>query len=124
MVLFDHIEIHVLNPINYCDFLTKLLVGGRYKKISENETYMFISNDLHRFEIKQLKCKFQKQEIQSGFCMPCIRVSDARKHLADLAVTISAEIQNPDGPCLFFEDYEGIRWHIKSYDRLDDFVNF
>jgi hypothetical protein len=62
-------------------------------------------------------------DLLSGFCMPCLRTSDARNHLVKLDVTITSEIQNPDGPCLFFEDYEGIKWHIKSYDRLDDFVN-
>ena len=32
-------------------------------------------------------------------------------------------INNPDGECIFFQDYEGIDWHIKDYDTLDKFTN-
>ena len=41
MILFDHIEVHVSNPENYCNFLTTLFKGGRYSRISENGTFMF-----------------------------------------------------------------------------------
>ena len=53
MIKFDHIEVHVTNSKKYAFFLKKIFKGGRFKKISENETYMFISNDNFHIEIKE-----------------------------------------------------------------------
>jgi hypothetical protein len=48
----------------------------------------------------------------------------AKKHLLNLTgITISKEVQNPDGACIFFKDFENIHWHIKDYDCLDIYVN-
>ena len=51
MIHFDHIEVHVKNPKLYSNFLKKLFKGGRSKKISIKEKYMFLSNYLLRQQI-------------------------------------------------------------------------
>ena len=51
MIHFDHFEIHVRDSAKYVLFLEKLFSGGRYKLISENSTYMFLTPDNLRFEI-------------------------------------------------------------------------
>jgi len=126
MIHFDHIEIHVNNAKSYSDFLLLLFKGGRYKKISENNTYMFLTPDNLRFEIKE-NAKFIKKfilEEGSGFCLPCLRMNGAMKHLDTIdKITIEKIIENPDGQCIFFQDYEGIDWHIKDYVILDCFTN-
>lgn len=123
MIYFDHIEIHVKEPMDYCAFLTQLLDGGRFEKISENGTYMFISNDLIRFEIKKLKLDKPFHNNLKGFCMPCLRTKGALDHLKKLNIKPTSQIENPDGTCYFFEDSEQIKWHIKDYLLLDKFVN-
>ena len=56
--------------------------------------------------------------------MPCLRSSGAYEHLLQISeIEITDEIQNPDGPCYFFKDYEGIEWHIKAYDVQDKYIN-
>ena len=123
MIYFDHVEIHVTDPLQYCTFLVKLFDGGRYEKISENDTYMFLSNDLIRFEVKKLKEEESSLCNGKGFCMPCLRTKDAIQHLQKLKIEPTSQVSNPDGPCYFFEDIEGIKWHIKDYLVLDKFVN-
>ena len=126
MVQFDHIEIHVKNSKRYVEFLQIIFKGGRFKKISENNTYMYLSPDLIRFEVKE-NSKFQKKldlNVGIGFCLPCLRMKNASKHLDSLeGVEINKVLDNPDGKCIFFKDYEGIEWHIKDYEILDVFVN-
>lgn len=123
MIYFDHVEIHVTDPLTYCEFLVRLFDGGRYEKISENGTYMFLSDDLIRFEIKKLKGGESSLCNAKGFCMPCLRKKNALDHLERLNIKPSSLVNNPDGPCYFFEDIDGIRWHIKDYLVLDKFVN-
>lgn len=68
MIQFDHIEIHVRDTSLYVAFLKKLFGGGRYKRISENNTYMFLTEDNIRFEIKEYKNQFETQNLV-GFCL-------------------------------------------------------
>lgn len=126
MVQFDHIEIHVKIAKLYVEFLKKLFKGGRCKKISENNTYMFLSQDNIRFEIKE-SSKFDKTfdlNTTSGFCLPCLRMKGAFLHLEKInGIVITKIIDNPDGKCIFFKDHEDIEWHIKDYDFLDIYTN-
>lgn len=126
MVQFDHIEIHVKDSKLYVIFLKNLFNGGRYKKISENNTFMFLTPDNIRFEVKE-SAKFQESfntEFGSGFCLPCLRMANAFLHLETIhGVIIKKIIENPDGKCIFFNDYEGIDWHIKDYEILDIYTN-
>ena len=73
MIKFDHIEVHVTNSKKYASFLKKIFEGGRFKKISDDETYMFISNDNFHIEIKENKNfqKIFKKYNGIGYCMPC-----------------------------------------------------
>jgi hypothetical protein len=126
MILFDHIEVHVKNSEKYANFLVELFKYGRYKKISDNNTFMFIgSSDIH-IEVKE-SINFTKSfnlESGVGFCMPCLRMKGAEAHLKSIKqITVDSEIQNPDGKCLFFTDYEGIKWHFKDYDVQDIYIN-
>lgn len=127
MIYFDHIEVHVKNALEYSKFLVILFKNGRYKKIADDNTYMFISHDLIRIEIKESN-NFNlnsKMKNHKGFCMPCLRTENAKEHL-DLieGVSILKTLDNPDGKVYFFSDYEGIVWHIKDYQLLDKYVNF
>jgi hypothetical protein len=126
MIKFDHIEVHVRDAAKYASFLQKPMGSGRFKKISDNNTYMFVSADDIHIEIKE-KSQFNSPfdtKIGVGFCMPCLRMTGAKKHLESLKdVTITTQIQNPDGACYFFKDYEGIDWHFKDYDIQDIFIN-
>ena len=72
MIKFDHIEVHVKNSENYAGFLKKLMGNGRFKKISDNNTYMFISTDDIHIEIKQKEHFMRTFDVQTdiGFCMP------------------------------------------------------
>lgn len=126
MILFDHIEVHVKNSERYIRFLQVLFKYGRYKKISENNTYMFLgSSDIH-IEVKE-SVNYNKQFNLSdgiGFCMPCLRMKGAENHLKNIdQLHIDSEIQNPDGKCYFFTDYEGVKWHFKDYDIQDEYIN-
>ncbi len=126
MIKFDHIEVHVKNSENYAVFLKKLMGNGRFKKISDNNTFMFISADDIHIEIKQKEHFIRPFDVQTdiGFCMPCLRMKGAHQHLLTInEIEITNEIQNPDGACLFFKDYEGIIWHFKDYDIQDVFIN-
>jgi hypothetical protein len=126
MIIFDHIEVHVKDAKKYAIFLQQLFINGRFKKISDNNTYMFLgSSDIH-IEIKE-SVNYQKTfDINNGvgFCMPCLRMSGAQAHLNKIVnIKIDNEIQNPDGKCIFFTDYEGINWHFKDYDIEDIYIN-
>lgn len=126
MIHFDHIEVHVNNPSKYATFLKKLFAGGRHKKISTNGTLMFLSNDGLRIEIKKNKVisKNSENEIKHGFQLPCLRMIGVKKHLSKIKeVKIDFNIVNPDGKCYFFTDHEGIKWHFKDYQILDQYVN-
>ena len=123
MIQFDHIEIHVRDTSLYVTFLKKLFGGGRFKRISEKNTYMFLTVDNIRFEIKEYKYKFETQN-HIGFCLPCLRMKQALKHLNKFSeIKIYKTVMNPDGPCFFFTDHEGICWHMKDYEILDIFTN-
>jgi hypothetical protein len=106
MIQFDHIEVHVRNSIFYANFLLQLFNGGRYKKISDNNTFMFLSSDNIRIEIKEnpeFKNLF-KIENDLGFCLPCIRMNGAIRHLEKIGnITIVKIIDNPDGKCIFLK---------------------
>jgi hypothetical protein len=126
MIQFDHIEVHVKNAEAYGEFLTRLMGNGRYKKISDNNTYMFVSVDNIHIEIKQKTEYVQPFNLATGigFCMPCLRMEGAYNHLKSLeGIQMTSEIQNPDGPCYFFRDYEGIDWHFKDYNIQDKYIN-
>ncbi len=126
MIQFDHIEIHVKNSYNYVLFLKKLFPVSRFKKISENLTYMFLTGDGMRFEIKENISFEYMIDISThvGFCLPCLRMEGALHHIESIQeVTIFKTINNPDGLCIFFKDYEGIDWHIKDYINLDIYTN-
>lgn len=126
MISFDHIEIHVKNSRQYVEFLLELFITGRFKKISDNNTYMFLTADNIRFEIKENQDFKQNFNLinGNGFCLPCLRMKDALYHLKKLKnIKIVKEINNPDGICIFFKDYEGIDWHIKDYEILDIYTN-
>jgi hypothetical protein len=126
MIKFDHIEVHVHNSETYAKFLQKLMGSGRYKKISDNQTYMFVSADAIHIEIKQSDLFDYTFNVQKdiGFCMPCLRMKGAHKHLMGISeIEITSQIENPDGACYFFKDYEGIMWHFKDYDIQDMYIN-
>ena len=126
MLSFDHIEVHVKNSKNYAEFLIQLFDGGRIKRISDNNTYMFVSNDQLHIEIKENPIYNKEFNTHDGigFCLPCLRMKGAKLHLLNLKeIIITKEIENPDGVCIFFKDFENIDWHIKDYDCLDIYVN-
>lgn len=126
MIQFDHIEIHVKNSNKYILFLHKLFNGGRSKKISENNTYMFLTPDSIRFEIKESINNSSSFDINKniGFCLPCLRMKDAKSHLETIKeVKFKKTIVNPDGHCYFFTDHEEIYWHFKDYEILDIYTN-
>ena len=126
MIYFDHIEIHVNSAKKYAEFLFKLFKGGRFKKISENYTYMFLTPDRLRFEIKENPSYLSNVDLTKsiGFCLPCLRMKNAEVHLKSIEnIKIIRTIDNPDGKCFFFQDYLGINWHIKDYEILDIYTN-
>lgn len=125
MVYFDHFEIHVQDSQKYVDFLFLLFQGGRYKKISDNNTYMFLTVDGIHIEVKQ-STNYNKNfdtEIGKGVCLPCLRTNDAKKHITEIKCIINRVLENPSGDVYFFTDYEGVCWHIKDYIILDEYVN-
>lgn len=126
MIKFDHIEVHVKDAEKYATFLQKIMGNGRYKKISDNNTYMFVSVDDIHIEIKEKSDFLIPFELKTniGFCMPCLRMKGAYEHLENIPeIKITNQIQNPDGACYFFKDYEGIDWHFKDYDVQDIYIN-
>lgn len=126
MIQFDHIEVHVKDSKLYAEFLVKLFGHGRIKRISDNNTYMFLSHDNLHIEIKERTTYEREFDIATGigFCLPCLRMVSAYEHLSSIqGITLTNKVDNPDGPCYFFRDYEGIDWHIKDYNTLDVYVN-
>lgn len=126
MIHFDHIEVHVKDSMRYAEFLKKIFNGGRFKKISENNTYMFLSPDNFHIEIKERVSFTDNFSTFSGvgFCLPCIRMKGALEHIKSMpGINIINQVENPDGTCYFFKDYEGIDWHIKDYEIQDIFIN-
>ena len=126
MIKFDHIEVHVKDAKKFAIFLKKLFIEGRFKKISDNNTYMFLSSDNIHIEIKESKSYKNIFNIETGvgFCLPCLRMKNAKKHLDSInQINILKKINNPDGPCYFFKDYEGIDWHFKDYAIQDIYIN-
>ena len=122
-VFVDHIEVHVSDVPQYCSFLEKLFLGGRFKQISENGTFMFTSDDTHHIEVK--KKSTDAGPTESGFCNPCLRMENSKSHIEkNLGLKIEKTVNNPDGPCYFFKDPEGITWHIKDYLVKDKYVNW
>lgn len=122
-VFFDHIEVHVDDIPRYCDFLVKMFHGGRYKVISESGTSMFASNDGINIELK--KKTPEKTANHAGFCNPCLRMENAKAFITnELKFNITFTTKNPDGNCYFFDDHEGITWHIKEYLVRDIYINW
>lgn len=121
-VFWDHIEIHVDDIPAYGAFLVKLFGGGRFKQISGSGTSMYLTDRGQAFELKARAAAGAPG--RSGFCLPCIRTVDARGHLERLGLSIDEAATNPDGEVLFFTDHEGVQWHVKSHQRMDDYVNW
>ena len=87
---------------------------------------MFVSNDQLHIEIKEntIYNKEFNTQVGIGFCLPCLRMKGAKQHLSNFTeITITKEIENHDGACISFKDFENIYWHIKDYDCLDIYVN-
>ena len=123
VVFFDHIEVHVNNILEYCEFLKKIFQGGRYKIISSTGTSMFKTDDGINFEVK--KKKIGDDPIFSGFCKPCLRMANAKEYIESvLKLHIYETVANHDGNCYFFVDHENIAWHIKDYLIQDKFTNW
>ena len=122
-IFFDHIEVHVEDIAEYCEFLVKIFQGGRYKVISETGTSMFISNDGINIEVK--KKKTSAMTAFAGFCKPCLRMENAKNFIENkLQLKIENTVSNPDGDCYFFVDHEGITWHVKDYLIKDKYINW
>lgn len=126
MIQFDHIEVHVKDAESYAAFLVKLMGNGRYKRISDNNTYMFVSADNIHIEIKEKEQFVNSFDVKNGigFCLPCLRMKGAEQHLLSVqGIEMTHQVENPDGACYFFKDYEGIDWHFKDYDIQDVYIN-
>lgn len=126
MIQFDHIEVHVKDSERYVNFLVSLFGGGRFKRISDNNTYMFLSIDNIRIEVKERSNYLVNIDLENaiGFCLPCLRMKGAKNHLLSLGnIEITKELENPDGAVIFFKDYEGVDWHIKDYEIFDIYTN-
>ena len=121
-ILFDHIEIHVDDVPRYCDFLVGLFGGGRYRQISDTGVHMVLTPGGQAFEIKKRAAGLSAA--RSGFCLPCIRTTDARAHLDALGLQVDQTVTNDDGRIHFFTDHEGIEWHVKEYDHADGQVGW
>lgn len=122
MIHFDHIEVHVADIPAYCDFLQKLFGGGKHQRLNAEGVSMFKTPDGICFELKPRVAEAAPD--RSGFCLPCIRASGARAHIASLGLSIDQASMNPDGEVLFFTDHEGIQWHMKDHDHADGMVNW
>jgi hypothetical protein len=112
---FDHIEVHVADINRYCDFLTTVFEGGDYEVISQSGTSMFRSPEGIHIEVK--KRKSENAPVEAGFCNPCLRRSEVQNFIATLGFGIKKQLQTPEGPVYFFEDHEGVTWHIKERNR-------
>lgn len=122
-VFFDHVEVHVKDIPKYCDFLVKLFKGGRYKIISDSGSSMFVTASGLNVEVK--KNKTDNIPTAAGFCNPCLRMEHAKSFIEDeLLFEITQTVSNPEGNIYFFNDHEGVTWHIKEYLFQDETINW
>ena len=122
-VFFDHIEVHVEDISQYCAFLVKLFKGGRYKIISDSGSSMFVTTDGLNIEVK--KNKTGNKPSAAGFCNLGLRMENAKSFIEEeLQVEITQTVSNPEGNIYFFDDHEGVTWHIKDYLFRDDTINW
>jgi len=109
---FDHIEVHIDDIKQYCDFLNRLFEGGNSEVISKTGTSMYTSPDGIRIEVK--KKNITETAIQSGFCNPCLKRPAAKEFITGLGLVIDRVRETPEGPVFFFRDHENILWHMKD----------
>ncbi len=117
-VQLDHLEIHVDEIAEYCDFLVRLFRGGAWRRLNDDGVSMYRSPGGHYFEIKKRTTSVAPD--RSGVCLPCLRLTDPRAHIEGLGLRIDEEATNPAGEILFFTDHEGVQWHAKSYPAEQD----
>ncbi len=122
-VFLDHVEVHVEDIPKYCEFLVRLFKGGRYKIISDSGSSMFVSHDGFNVEVK--KNKVGSPPVAAGFCNPCLRMENAKSFIEnELQFEITQTVSNPDGNVYFFDDHEGVTWHLKEYLIRDETINW
>lgn len=112
MGAFDHVETHVNDIERYCRFLQAIFEGGSYAVISPTGTSMFTAPDGVRIEVK--KRKTTGAPIMSGFCNPCLRRLNPHELVAKLGLKVAYERDGGGHTVVFFEDHEGVTWHIKD----------
>jgi hypothetical protein len=112
---FDHIEVHVSDVKIYCEFLVRIFEGGAFEVISPSGTSMFTSPEGVCIEVK--KTKTSDRLVERGFCNPCLRRSEAKEFIQNLGFTVKNERLTPAGPVYFFDDHEGVTWHIKERSK-------
>lgn len=112
MAKFDHIETHVADVPRYCRFLVEVFEGGTFEVISKSGTSMFTSPDGIRIEVKLRKTTQAPQ--MSGFCNPCLRRQKPEQLVSRLGFSVHHELNTEYGKVVFFEDHEGVMWHVKD----------
>jgi hypothetical protein len=112
MSRFDHIEVHVNDIPRYCLFLQAIFEGGSFEVISPTGTSMFTASDEVKIEVKRKKG--DGQPAMNGFCNPCLRRLDPPALISRLGLTIESVRESSQGPVYFFQDHEGVTWHIKD----------
>ncbi len=117
MTLFDHFEVHVKDIEKYIKFLKIIFEGGASKKLTKEGISMFKSPEGIFIEIKHKKG--DKKPLLAGFCQPCLRKKNAKKFIEINNLNIVDENETPNGKVYFFEDHEGIIWHLKNYLERD-----
>jgi len=73
---------------------------------------MFTSPEGIHIEVKKKKINSTPQ--MSGFCNPCLRRPDPKALILKLGLKIKSEQDAPFGKVYFFNDHEGVTWHIKD----------
>lgn len=112
MAAFDHVEVHVADIKQYCDFLVALFEGGFFEVISQSGTSMFTSPEGVHIEVK--KKKNDQPPVMSGFCNPCLRGPNPKVLIFKLGLEIESEQDASFGKVYFFKDHEGVMWHMKD----------
>lgn len=112
MSRFDHVEAHVSDIPRYCKFLQAVFEGGSFAVISPSGTSMFTAPDGVRIEVK--KKVIAEMPAMSGFCNPCLRRPDPPALIAHLGLEVESVRESDQGPVYFFQDHEGVTWHIKD----------
>ncbi len=112
MAKFDHVEVHVSDIQRYCGFLAEIFEGGSHEVISKTGTSMFTSPDGIRIEVKLRKTP--AAPAMSGFCNPCLRRPNPWELVAKLGLTVDHERDTEYGKVVFFQDHEGVMWHVKD----------